>query len=78
VLVLTGGVAAKTMLKTKEGITRLRGRWHIYQTEAGQTQARSIPTLAMYHPAYLLRQPAQKRLAWQDLLRLEEKLNELG
>jgi DNA polymerase len=73
VLVLTGGVAAKTMLKTKVGITRLRGKWHTYDTEAGP-----IPALAMYHPAYLLRQPAQKRLAWQDLLRLEEKLTELG
>lgn len=75
VLVLAGGAAAKTMLARSEGITRLRGRWFQYES-AGMV--RPIPALPIYHPAYLLRQPAQKREAWRDLLTLREKLDELG
>jgi uracil-DNA glycosylase len=68
-LVLLGGVAVKSLLRTKDGITKIRGRWFDYQPEeTGQP----IPTLAMYHPAYLLRQPAAKRQAWADLLRLKQ------
>jgi uracil-DNA glycosylase len=73
VLVFLGGTAAATMLGRIEGITRLRGRWLAYPLETGE-----IPVLPMFHPAYLLRQPAAKRQAWQDLLRLWEKLLELG
>jgi len=73
VLVFLGGTAAATMLGRTEGITRLRGRWLAYPLEAGE-----IPVLPMFHPAYLLRQPAAKRQAWQDLLRLRAKLLELG
>ncbi|MFT8244082.1 uracil-DNA glycosylase [Roseomonas sp. BN140053] len=69
-LVLLGGTAAKALLGAKEGITRLRGRWMRLEVE-GQ----SIPTLATLHPAYLLRQPAAKRDAWQDLLLLRQTLD---
>lgn len=69
VLVLLGGASAKQILRTQEGITRLRGKWRTY--EAGE---RSIPTLATLHPAYLLRQPPQKRLAWRDFLEIKMKL----
>jgi uracil-DNA glycosylase family 4 len=69
-LVLLGGVAAKGLLRSKEGITRLRGRWHQVTTEEGQT----IPALATLHPAYLLRNPAAKRDAWLDLLLLRSRL----
>jgi DNA polymerase len=72
VLVLIGGSAAKTMLDTQKGIMSMRGRItriHI----AGQ----NIPTLPMLHPAYLLRQPGHKRLAWADLLKLQAHLAEI-
>ncbi len=70
-LMLTGGISAKTLLGRSEGILKLRGRWFHYQ-HAGM--ARPIPALASLHPAYLLRQPAQKRLAWRDILALHEAL----
>ena len=69
-LVLLGGVAAKALLRSKEGITRLRGRWH--QVTTGDDQ--SLPALATLHPAYLLRNPAAKRDAWADLLLLQRSL----
>ena len=69
VLVLLGGAAAKTILGTSEGIMRLRGKWLSYAC-AG----RDLPTLATLHPAYLLRNPEQKRLAWRDLLSLRAAL----
>jgi DNA polymerase len=70
-LLLAGGISAKTLLGRSEGILKLRGRWAHYQ-HAGM--ARPIPALASLHPAYLLRQPAQKRLAWRDFLALHEAL----
>ncbi len=69
VLVLLGGVAAQTLLDTSEGITRLRGRWFAYPGPD-----RAIPALPTFHPAYLLRQPALKRAAWQDLLAIKAKI----
>lgn len=72
ILVLVGGVSAKQMLGVDTGIMRLRGRWSSYR--AGD---RDIPALPIFHPAYLLRQPAQKRLAWRDLLSLKAHIAEL-
>lgn len=69
-LVLLGGVSAKALLRSKEGITRLRGRWHQVTIRDGQT----LPALATLHPAYLLRNPAAKRDAWADLLLLKRSL----
>jgi len=74
ILVCLGAAAAQTMLGVKEGILRTRGRWFDY-APSGRAP---IPTLATLHPAYLLRQPLQKRLAWADLLRLKEKVDALG
>ncbi len=71
VLVLLGGTAAKTMLNRAEGITRLRGRWIEYAPPGGE---RAIDTIATYHPAYLLRSPADKREAWRDMLAIKAKL----
>lgn len=69
VLVCLGGPSAQTLLSQRDGILRLRGRWFDYEA-AGRT----IPALATLHPAYLLRQPAQKKLAWRDLRSLQAKL----
>lgn len=72
VLVLLGGASAKTLLGRQEGIMRLRGRWHAFATPR---MARPIPAMATFHPAYLLRSPAQKREAWRDFLAVREKLD---
>ncbi|MGL4648706.1 MAG: uracil-DNA glycosylase [Caldilineaceae bacterium] len=69
VLVCLGGPSAQTLLRQREGIMRLRGNWFDYQ--AG---SRSIAALATLHPAYLLRQPGQKRMAYRDLLALKARL----
>lgn len=74
-LVLIGASAAQGLLGTKEGITRLRGRWFTWQSEA---LPQPIPAMPIFHPAYLLRQPAQKRETWSDLLKIKQKLDELG
>jgi uracil-DNA glycosylase len=74
ILVLVGASAAQGLLRVTEGITRLRGRWVEYRSEG---LAGPIPTLPILHPAYLLRQPAQKRETWADLLKLQTRLTEM-
>ena len=71
VLVLLGATAAKTLLNRVDGITKIRGQWFDTQP-SGVKQA--IPTLATYHPAYLLRSPIHKRETWRDLLAIKSKL----
>lgn len=71
-LVLLGGVATKALLGVKDGITRLRGRWHSVEIDG----LAPIPALATLHPAYLLRTPLAKREAWSDLLLLRQALDE--
>ena len=70
-LVLVGGMSAKNLLARSEGILKLRGHWRPYQHSG---LPRPIPALPTLHPAYLLRQPQQKRLAWRDLLSLHRAL----
>jgi uracil-DNA glycosylase len=69
-LVFVGGIAARALLGVEEGITRLRGRRFTYRAPG---LGAPIPALVMFHPAYLLRQPAQKRFAWQDMLALKHE-----
>ena len=66
VLVIFGNWSAQTLLG-KRGITGLRGQW---------TQAHGLPALPMFHPAYLLRNPAAKRETWADLLSLKARLRD--
>jgi DNA polymerase len=63
VIVMLGGAAAKHILDVPEGIMRIRGKFR--DVTIG---ARSVRAIATLHPAYLLRTPAAKRLAWRDLL----------
>ena len=72
ILVCLGAASAQTLLGGKEGIMRLRGRWFAYS--AGDTEIRA---LAMLHPAFLLRQPTHKKLAWQDLRMLDKEISRL-
>lgn len=74
-LVLLGGIASKALLQRTEGITKLRGRM-LPLTVADGNETFSIPCTPMFHPAYLLRQPSQKRLAWRDWLALQARLEE--
>lgn len=74
-LVFVGGSAASALLGRTEGIGKLRGRWMIYESPG---LAQPASALATYHPAYLLRSPAQKREAWRDLLMLKAKLDTLA
>jgi DNA polymerase len=69
VLVCLGGPSAQTLLNITDGILKTRGRWFTYQN--GTREIRAIATL---HPAYLLRQPLQKRLAWRDFLAIKQAL----
>lgn len=77
ILILLGGTAAKALLTTSQGITKLRGSWHQYNS-LGLSQ--SIPTRAVFHPAFLLRSPEFKKHTWEDLLEIQKKiqLNEIN
>ena len=69
VLVCLGGPSATTLLGMKDGITKTRGRWFSFNT--GTREIRAMPT---FHPAFLLRSPLQKRLAWRDFLAVKKAL----
>jgi uracil-DNA glycosylase len=69
ILVCLGTPSAQTLLNSKDGILKTRGRWFPFHT--GTREIRAIATL---HPAYLLRQPLQKRFAWRDFLAIKKAL----
>ncbi|WP_293576214.1 uracil-DNA glycosylase [Phaeobacter sp.] len=64
-LIAMGNFSCEALLG-KRGITRLRGTW---------TEAMGKPVMPMFHPAFLLRQPVQKRAAWSDLLDVKARLD---
>jgi len=64
-LCLLGRVAAQNLLKTALSMGRLRKKWHRYQ---------GILTIVTYHPSYLLRNPAAKKDAWEDLQMLMQQM----
>ncbi len=69
ILVTLGAPAAQTLLGQPVSITRIRGTWREVTIEN-----RALPLLPTFHPAFLLRQPAQKALAWRDMLTLKKAL----
>jgi uracil-DNA glycosylase len=71
ILVPVGGTSAKSLLNTREGIMKLRGKWFSYESAILTTP---IPARPILHPAYLLRSPAQKRETWSDLLAISDRL----
>jgi DNA polymerase len=73
ILVCLGSPSTQTLLNSKDGILKTRGRWLPFHT--GTREIRAIATL---HPAYLLRQPLQKRFAWRDFLAIKKALATLG
>ncbi len=76
VLVTMGAPATQTLLSQRDGILRLRGRWFEYPTQDKTGATHKIPALATLHPAYLLRQPGQKALAWRDFRALRGRLGQ--
>jgi uracil-DNA glycosylase family 4 len=71
VLVTLGNPSTQTLLSTREGIMKTRGKWFDYDTGT-----RMIRALATFHPAYLLRSPSYKRMAWQDLRAIAKALEQ--
>ncbi len=69
IILAAGRVAAQNLLKTDAPLARLRGKVHRY---------REIPVVVVYHPAYLLRSPLEKRKAWGDLLLARETIERFG
>ena len=74
-LVLVGSTAIASVLEISQGITRLRGSLHQY---TNRYLEKEIPVMLTFHPSYLLRQPSQKQLVWQDMLKLKHFLAEHG
>ena len=70
-VMLAGGAPMQALLGIT-GIMRARGVWREIETASGAR----FPALPIFHPAFLLRQPAQKRLAWNDLLSLQARLRD--
>ncbi len=78
-IILFGALTAKTLLRTKEPFSKLRGKWADYTvTGAGAAEPVTVPCLPTYHPLYLMRQPSAKRQAWADLLEIKEKWADLS
>ena len=73
-IVLAGGTAAKALLGTAQGIMRLRGQWREVSVPGWPAP---IPAMPVFHPAFLLRQPAHKRAAWKDLLAVRKRLADM-
>jgi len=73
-LLLAGGSSAATLLDKNQGITRLRGKEFTYEDADSSL---NIPAFPIFHPAYLLRQPAHKKMAWQDMIKIKQKIKEI-
>jgi DNA polymerase len=72
-IVLLGAVASRHVVGGSDGIMKLRGRWREYRVGD-----RMVPLMPTLHPAYLLRQPAHKKLAWRDLQAIAARMEEIG
>jgi len=67
VIIALGAPAAQTLLGVKDGIGRLRGRWHDFHPTGTTLVGEPVPVMPTFHPAYLLRDPGEKSKAWADL-----------
>ena len=71
ILILAGAVATRAILKEKEGIIQLRGKWKNFMTSTSS----NIRVMPIFHPAFLLRQPTRKREAWEDLKKIKKEID---
>lgn len=74
VIIALGAPAAQTLLGVRDGIGRLRGRWHDFYVSGTALVGEPIPLMPTFHPAYLLRDPSQKAKAWEDLKKVMARL----
>ena len=74
ILLLFGNVASKSLLNLDQGITKYHGSWFNYKNSFLKE---SIFTICIFHPSYLLRSPKQKKIAWEDLKKVKEKIDNL-
>lgn len=74
VIVALGRPAVQTLLRTKETISSLRGRWHDYYMSGSSSVGDPTPLMPTFHPAYLLRDPSEKAKCWSDLQQVMERL----
>ena len=71
-IICVGGTSANALLNTKNGITKIRGKWEEYLLNGN-----TVPIIPIFHPAYLIRQPQFKTQTWHDLLAIKEKASKL-
>jgi len=71
ILLLFGNVASKSILNLNEGITKNHGKWFNYKNPFLK---KKIFTTCIFHPSYLLRSPDKKKIAWEDLKKVKEKI----
>mgnify|MGYP001441363121 CR=1 FL=1 len=71
ILILLGGTATKALLTSTKNISKIRGKWNKYNNLGLK---KPIATMAMFHPAYILRNPNIKKLVWEDLIEIKKKL----
>ncbi|UAT43435.1 uracil-DNA glycosylase [Anaplasmataceae bacterium AB001_6] len=72
-IILVGGTALNALIKTNNSISRMRGDFFIYIDPISRKE---IPTTAIFHPSYLLRQPKQKVIAWKDLQMIRKYIDD--
>jgi uracil-DNA glycosylase family 4 len=73
-IILVGNTAATSLLGKNLGVTKIRQEYYLY---SNKYLAKPIHTTAIFHPAYLLRQPTQKKTIWYDLLKIKEFLEQV-
>jgi uracil-DNA glycosylase len=73
-LVTLGAPSSKVLIGGNDGILKSRGKWQVHRTQGGM----EVPAMPTLHPAYLLRNPAHKKLAWRDLLEIRARLSQSG
>ena len=71
ILVLVGATAASAILNIQTGITQIRGKWKNIETQ----DIKNLKSIAIFHPAFLLRQPSRKREAWEDLKKIKIEID---
>ena len=76
-ILLVGKVSTTKFFEKDEPMGKIKGKWHNINFNFNNKNI-IIPTRVVFHPAYLLRNPSQKRVLWLELLSIMEKIKELG
>ena len=71
ILILMGATAAKSIYKIESGITQIRGKFKNIEIN----KLKRLKSIAIFHPAFLIRQPSRKREAWEDLKKIKVEID---